>query len=145
MNRALVLVSALVLALALSACGSDGGDSNGEPAPQPAEDSRSGASPTAAGAPSEGAAPGDGGVLVQGFRYQPAGIEVPAGTTVTWSNEDQINHTVTAGTPEAPEDAFDLELAGAGTAASHTFDEPGTYVYFCKVHESMRGEVVVSE
>lgn len=145
MMKVPALASALILALTLTACGSGGDDLSGEPAPEPAEDSASEASaPADAEEPGDGVVSGENGVLVQGFRYQPATLEVSTGTTVTWSNEDNIDHTVTAGTPEAPETTFDIDLPEAGTSGSHTFDEPGTYVYFCQVHESMRGEVVVN-
>jgi plastocyanin len=79
------------------------------------------------------------------FAFAPASIVVPAGTTVTFSNEDSARHTVTAGTPTAPEpEAFDLELPGAGSTVAFTFDEPGTYAYFCEPHPFMRARVTVT-
>ena len=82
-------------------------------------------------------------VLVKGFLFQPNAIEVPAGTTVTWENSDQILHTATAGVPDAPSDLFDGQMDGAGTSFTHTFDTPGTFVFFCSRHPHMRGEVTV--
>jgi plastocyanin len=70
---------------------------------------------------------------------------VPAGTTVRWEQLDGTTHSVTAGTREAPEpDVFDAELA-EGETFEHTFDEPGTYDYFCSFHNGpgMTGRVVV--
>jgi plastocyanin len=79
------------------------------------------------------------------FAFAPASIVVPAGTTVTFSNEDSARHTVTAGTPTAPEpEAFDLELPGAASTVAFTFDEPGTYAYFCEPHPFMRARVTVT-
>lgn len=79
------------------------------------------------------------------FAFTPVDIVVPAGTTVTFTNEDSARHTVTAGTPTAPEpDVFDLELPGAGSSVTFTFDEPGTYAYFCEPHPFMRGTVTVT-
>ena len=86
----------------------------------------------------------DSAVLVQGFRFQPETLQVSAGATVTWTNEDDIEHTATAGTPDTPSGEFDVALDGAGATGTHTFDAPGTYAYFCEVHNSMLGEIVVS-
>src|SRR5262245_10564482 len=77
------------------------------------------------------------------FQFQPGALEVPAGARVTWSNEDDITHTVTSGMPGRPDGRFDVQLAGKGARGSATFATPGVYPYFCARHESMRGEVVV--
>jgi len=82
-------------------------------------------------------------VLVKGFLFQPDAIEVPAGATVTWENSDQILHTATAGTPDAPSGLFDGQMDGVGTSFTHTFDTPGKFVFFCTRHLHMRGEVTV--
>lgn len=80
------------------------------------------------------------------FRFQPGTLEVEAGTAVTWRNQDAILHTVTHGTPGEPAGSFDHELADKGTSASVTFDEPGTFPYFCARHpEAMLGEITVLE
>jgi plastocyanin len=81
--------------------------------------------------------------MVAGFLFKPELVEVTAGTTVTWENTDQILHTATAGTPDAPSGAFDGPLDGAGSSFSHTFEEAGTFAFFCERHPHMRGEVVV--
>ena len=80
---------------------------------------------------------------VKGFVYAPKTIEVPAGTTITWLNADQILHTVTSGTPENPDGMIDGQMPDAGTETSYTFDTPGTVTYFCSRHPFMRGEVIV--
>ncbi len=82
-------------------------------------------------------------VLASGFLFKPALLEVTAGTTVTWENTDQILHTATAGTPDAPTGAFDGPLDGAGSSFSHTFEEAGRFAFFCERHPHMRGEVLV--
>ncbi len=91
------------------------------------------------------AAPGPSqpGVTVRLFHFTPGQIEVPAGTRVTWTNQDDIAHTVTSGTPERREDRFDAALAGKGATASVELREPGVYPYFCNRHQSMRGEIRV--
>ena len=77
------------------------------------------------------------------FQFQPGALEVRAGTRVTWTNQDDITHTVTSGLPGSPDGRFDVQLAGKGTSGSTTFVDPGVYPYFCAKHPSMRGEVVV--
>ena len=87
---------------------------------------------------------GDADVNVRLFQFRPAPVEVPQGTRVVWTNQDEITHTVTAGTPERPGGGFDLALDGKGTKAGWEFATPGAYPYFCSRHQSMRGEVRVS-
>jgi plastocyanin len=87
---------------------------------------------------------GDVAVAIKTFQFSPNPLEVAAGTTVTWTNQDDIDHTVTAGTPERPEGLFDGSLDGEGATFNFTFDDPGTYPYFCSIHPSMLGQVRVS-
>ncbi len=82
-------------------------------------------------------------VTVKLFQYQPARIQVKAGTTVTWMNEDEIFHTVTAWEPEKEGGRFDAALDGKGKSFSFTFSQPGIYSYYCDRHEHMRGEIEV--
>lgn len=76
-------------------------------------------------------------------------IEVPAGGTVTWINQDGTNHSVTNGTPEQdgqPEmlgGVFDSGFFGQGESFSFTFTEPGDYPYFCMRHNHMQGIIRV--
>ena len=87
--------------------------------------------------------PSQSGVTVRLFHFTPGQIEVPAGVRVTWTNQDDIAHTVTSGTPERREDRFDAALTGKGATASVELREPGVYPYFCNRHQSMRGEIRV--
>jgi len=113
---------AALAALALSAAGC-GGDEESEPA-----------------AAADGAA-----VTIRTFMYDPDPLEVVGGTTVTFTNEDDILHTVTEGTKESQaKGGFDEQLDGAGTTAEVTFDEPGTIDYTCTIHAGMDGRVVVN-
>ncbi|MGH2706440.1 MAG: cupredoxin domain-containing protein [Actinomycetota bacterium] len=83
-------------------------------------------------------------VGVKMFQFRPGTITVTAGTTVTWINDDQILHTATAGTPEAPAaQIFDGQMPGAGKRFSRTFSKPGRYPYHCARHNGMRGEIEV--
>ena len=96
------------------------------------------------------AAPVDEGtveVTVQTFDFQPDPLEVEAGTSITFRNLDKINHSVTAGTREAPTpDAFDGLMEEAGATFELVLDEPGTYDYFCRFHPGagMTGQIVVN-
>ncbi len=82
-------------------------------------------------------------VAIQLFQFRPNPMEIGVGTRVTWTNNDDINHTVTSGTPEQRDGRFDGKLSGKGTSFSFDFARPGTYSYFCARHQSMRGEIVV--
>ena len=83
-------------------------------------------------------------VGVQIFQFRPGQLEVKAGTRVTWTNQDDITHTVTSGTPEQRDGRFDQRLEGRGTATTVEFTKPGVYPYFCERHPSMRGEIRVN-
>jgi plastocyanin len=72
------------------------------------------------------------------FQFRPGRIEVTRGATVTWINEDEIQHTITA-----DDHSFDAPLDGKGKKFSFTFKQPGTYRYHCERHEQMRGEIEV--
>jgi plastocyanin len=105
----------------------------------------------------DAAAPGGETVTIQGIAYSPAELEVEAGTTITWTNEDDVLHTVTSGrqgeqgvpgvsddTDPRPDGTFEGQLDGKDTTFEFTFDDPGTYAYYCDVHVGMVGEVVVN-
>ena len=89
-------------------------------------------------APNAGpAAPGE--VNIQGFSFGPADLTVDAGATITWTNLDSADHTVTQTgglvfkSPDlATDDTFEV-----------TFEEAGTYQYICKFHPAMRGTITV--
>ena len=79
-------------------------------------------------------------VSIDNFSFTPATITVPAGTHVTWTNNDDIPHTVTdAAIPHA----FKSAPLDTGETANFTFTKPGTYAYFCSLHPHMQGTVVV--
>ena len=78
-------------------------------------------------------------VRVQDFAFAPANIVVDVGTTVTWTNEDNIGHTVTSDEG----DELDSPLFGEGETYSYTFTAPGEYRYHCTPHPNMQGLVTV--
>jgi plastocyanin len=85
------------------------------------------------------AAPADGKqVVVDNFSFTPATAAVPVGTTVTWTNHDDIPHNVVS-----PEQKFKSPVLDTDERFSHTFDVAGTYKYYCSIHPRMTGQVVV--
>lgn len=78
--------------------------------------------------------------------YLPYSLEIRVGDTVLWSNDDTAAHTVSSGTPtDGMDGTFDSSLFMSGNTFEFTFDDAGTYPYFCMVHPWMAGEIVVNE
>jgi plastocyanin len=82
-------------------------------------------------------------VEIRVFQFRPGRLAIKAGTKVAWTNQDNITHTVTSGTPDARNGHFGQRLEGKGATATVEFSEPGVYAYFCERHPSMRGEIRV--
>jgi plastocyanin len=78
-------------------------------------------------------------VAVQAFVYDSAEVTVTVGTTVTWTNNDPVAHTVTD-----VNQAWDSGLFDQGYTFSKEFTEPGVYDYYCIPHPMMIGRVVVT-
>ena len=70
--------------------------------------------------------------------YEPSHLDVLVGTTVTWKNDDAINHTVTA-----DGDAFSSGYVPPGGSFSFAFAKQGRYPFHCTIHKFMKGEVDV--
>ena len=77
-------------------------------------------------------------VVVDNFSFAPATATVPVGTTVTWTNHDDIPHNVVS-----PEQKFKSRVLDSDETFSHTFDVAGTYQYYCSIHPRMTGQIVV--
>ena len=76
--------------------------------------------------------------------FIPSMVTLDIGGEVTWENDDTAAHTVTSGTPtEGPDGIFDSSLVMAGSSFSHTFEDAGSFDYFCMVHPWMQGTVIV--
>ncbi|MDH5569681.1 MAG: multicopper oxidase domain-containing protein [Nitrosopumilus sp.] len=71
--------------------------------------------------------------------YDPLAVQVSPRTTVTWTNDDFVVHTVTD-----IEESFDSGFIQAGSTWSYTFEEPGDWDYFCTLHPWMKGTVSVN-
>ncbi len=78
--------------------------------------------------------------------FIPSMVTIDVGGEVTWDNDDTAAHTITSGTPTGgPDGHFDSSLVMAGSSFSHTFDEAGSFDYFCMVHPWMQGMVMVTD
>jgi plastocyanin len=77
-------------------------------------------------------------VMMDNFNFTPATTSVPVGTTVTWTNHDDVPHNVVS-----VEHRFKSPILDTDQQFSHRFDEPGTYTYFCSLHPKMIGRIVV--
>jgi plastocyanin len=128
-RRALAVGVVALVAVTTAACGGeDSSDGDGDAAPTANE------------------------VTMRLIAFRPENLTVDAGATVTWKQEDAGAHTVTSGTveqggagvTEMPDDRFDSGEIATGDTFEFTFNEPGTYPYFCEIHPAtMRGEVRV--
>ena len=121
-RRVLVLPVAVGLAVVLGACSPSGSDGSAD----------AGSGPVATSVVD----------LPPSYRFAPEAISVPAGTTVTWTNNDNFTHSVQfldGGLPTEP-----LQMQ-PGASTTFTFDAPGTYRYQCHLHpQDMRGTVTVT-
>jgi plastocyanin len=77
-------------------------------------------------------------VKIDNFSFSPATLEIKAGTTVTWTNADDIPHTVVSNDKVFKSKALDTD-----DKFSFKFDKPGSYPYFCSLHPKMTAKVVV--
>ncbi|MDH3191697.1 MAG: plastocyanin/azurin family copper-binding protein [Nitrosopumilus sp.] len=78
--------------------------------------------------------------------YIPYSLKIQVGDHVVWDNVDVAAHTVTSGSmKDGPDGIFDSSLFMSGNIFEFTFDDVGTYPYFCMVHPWMTGEIVVSD
>jgi plastocyanin len=77
-------------------------------------------------------------VKIDNFSFSPAALTVKAGTQITWTNGDDIPHTVVSNGP-----VFKSKVLGTGEKFTFTASKPGTYSYSCSIHSNMTGKVVV--
>ena len=96
--------------------------------------------PASAGSPPAVSASSSVTVKIEAFQFSPSPLKVPAGTTVTFVNTDPTPHTVT------PDDGKSFQGTGrlvSGESKTVIFEKPGTFNYYCEIHTTMRGKVVV--
>jgi plastocyanin len=78
-------------------------------------------------------------VKIDNFSFSPQTITVAIGTEVTWTNQDDIPHTVVSD----DKTTFKSKALDTDDKFSFTFNKPGTYPYFCSIHPKMTGQIVV--
>jgi plastocyanin len=77
-------------------------------------------------------------IVIKKFMFNPMDVTVPAGTDVTWENQDGEPHTVVSLTGDFRSQALDEK-----DKFSHQFSQPGTYKYICSIHPKMVGTITV--
>jgi plastocyanin len=94
-------------------------------------------------------------INLSSLMFDPASTTVPVGTTVTWRNDEPITHTITSGrfigvdqttglrSSQDPDGTFEATLPGKGETFSFAFTKPGTYTYYCDIHQGMNATITV--
>lgn len=98
---------------------------------------------TATSKTAEGSTKDSTAVEIKLFAFNPNPVEVKVGSEIIWTNQDNINHTVTSGLRDNPDDKFDGLLNVKGSTYTEKFTEAGKYTYFCKIHPGMDAEIDV--
>jgi len=150
MQRGVLLLVAVLGSTAATSLAGCGGSSDDDGTTAPAG---SAVASAAADAPTADAVAADE-VHLRLLSFTPDMLEVDAGTTVAWVDDNPIAHTITSGTyevgadglrtGETPDGTFDGKVGTTGDAFSFTFDQPGTYTYYCSIHKGMNATLVVS-
>lgn len=77
-------------------------------------------------------------ITISNFTFSPSTLEVAAGTTVTWTNNDSAPHTIVTA-----DKLISSPTLKTSESFTFKFDTAGTYSYSCGIHPSMKGEVIV--
>jgi plastocyanin len=77
-------------------------------------------------------------IKIDNFSFTPQTVEIAAGTTITWTNHDDVPHNVVS-----TDKIFKSKTMDTDEKFSYTFSKPGTYKYFCSIHPRMTATVVV--
>ena len=79
-------------------------------------------------------------VAIENFAFAPANLSVTTGTTVTWTNADAVDHTVSSDDGKT----FDSGAFGHGLTFRFTAGPPGVYTYSCRIHPFMKAKLTVT-
>ncbi len=90
-------------------------------------------------AASDGKAANGAAIKIDNFSFGPATITIPAGSTVTWTNNDDVPHVVSSDDNKL----FKSKALDTDDRFSFTFTNPGTYNYYCAIHPKMTAKIVV--
>jgi len=122
-NKALYLISSLfiiiIFIVSVSGCSKDDNPANNNSNPGPNE------------------------VFMQSNSFSPQSKMVSVGTTIKWVNKDGTTHNVISGAPGSPSGVFDSGDLGMNGEFTFTFNQTGTFTYFCSHHFGMTGTVIV--
>jgi len=131
-----LLLSCLALALVATGCGGDDEGEDGGGAGGQAEEQEQ---------PADTGGGGGGGkaVSMKDIKFKPASLNVAKGTTVTWTNDDSVDHDVTKTGGAGPKFSSGTGNMAKGDTYKHTFDTAGKVEYVCTVHPNMTGSVTV--
>ena len=77
-------------------------------------------------------------VVADNFSFLPGTASISVGSTITWTNHDDVPHNIVA-----TERQFKSPVLDTGEQFSHRFDAPGSYMYFCSLHPKMTGRIMV--
>jgi plastocyanin len=139
MLRRFIPVLAACAALAVAGCGDDddeggsasgsGGGGYGSAPAKSQEDTQT-----------QAAAPAEGGITVRmkDIKFDPETVKAKVGDTITWVNEDQVEHNVVGGD-------FKSENFGAGAKYEYKVDEAGSITYECTLHPGMDGTIEATD
>jgi plastocyanin len=94
--------------------------------------------PVTASAGSDKTAAASAEVKIDNFSFGPQILTTPVGTTVTWTNRDDIPHTIVS-----TDGLFESKVRDTDETFAYTFTKAGTYTYFCSVHPKMTGKIIV--
>lgn len=89
------------------------------------------------------ASPGKNEIWLQNIAFNPVNKTISQGTTITWINKDSFAHTVTSGPRNGPNGLFDKRNIGKNASFNYTFENEGTYPYYCDIHPGMSGTITV--
>lgn len=78
-------------------------------------------------------------VVIKDYSFEPNILTIPVGTTVTWTNQDNVQHEVASDSG-----TFDSGIMNPSDQFTYTFNQPGNYSYICKIHPYMFGQIQVT-
>jgi plastocyanin len=150
-RRYLAALAAAAGLVAVAACGAAKPQiygSNTEPSTQPSPATTMPATPmpgmsmaTSPSTSGAGAVVATKSVTIKNFAFGPASITLKVGSTVTWTNGDKDQHTVTSQNSAGP---LRSAIINSGETYKYTFTKTGRYAYRCTIHPFMTGTVVVT-
>ena len=141
-KRLLILASIAAGALLLAACSTSADSDSTTTTVFVATTTTTAAATTTTTATTTSTAPpgDDGSVLIENFFFGPNDISISVGDTVTWTNDQgSTGHTTTS-----DDGIWGSSVLSAGDTFEHTFDEAGTFAYFCSIHPSMTASITVN-